>query len=176
MEPKTLHPDHLRVVAARRKIQAIKRLVGVWREGTWRDVAAYLGNEHKAAACCRLVKDADFHPSIALIETIEALSLPIVSDNVPLEERRKSAGSKPRARRRYFAALPESPSAVRRPTAALLAAAEAELEATDGRYNAPLLCDLDADARTCWPDFFVVEPGDGDGDGAAAGKGKGQPG
>jgi hypothetical protein len=87
LEPKTLHPESLRVISARRKIQAAKHLLGAWREGTWRDVAGWLGDEHKAGACCRLVGDVDtFRPSVALIALIEATALP---------------GAPPRARKRY---------------------------------------------------------------------------
>jgi hypothetical protein len=100
LEPKTLHPDHLRTLSARRKIETIKRLVGSWHDGTWREVAAYLGDERKAGACCRLVTDEDFHPSIALIETIESAVLPLTSDGNPQEKRRESAGSQ-RVRKHY---------------------------------------------------------------------------
>jgi hypothetical protein len=76
LEPKTLHFESLRVVKARRKIESAKGLLGTWRDGTWRDVARWLGDEHKAGACCRLLTDDDFRPSIALIATIEKQPLP----------------------------------------------------------------------------------------------------
>jgi hypothetical protein len=63
LEPKTLHPESLRVIAARRKIQGAKRVCGPWRA-----VARWLGNEHKAGSLCRLSGDLEFRPSIALIE------------------------------------------------------------------------------------------------------------
>jgi hypothetical protein len=81
LEPKTLHPESLRVIAARRKIQGAKRVCGPWRA-----VARWLGNEHKAGSLCRLSGDLEFRPSIALIELIEAAIPPaarIVVDACP---------------------------------------------------------------------------------------------
>jgi hypothetical protein len=81
LEPKTLHPDSLRVIAARRKIQGAKQVCGPWRA-----VARWLGNEHKAGSLCRLSGDPEFRPSIALIELIEAAIPPaarVVIDACP---------------------------------------------------------------------------------------------
>jgi hypothetical protein len=70
-EPKTLSPFDARTVTARHKVEVAKRILGPWRM-----VGAWLGNQCKAGACCRLVKDDTFRPSIALIALIEVSPLP----------------------------------------------------------------------------------------------------